>query len=99
MSDFIVIVSIAPWARKSAWWRHARAALQAGLPERPAVVLMSFFEAGNDSGAIASREVEYLRGWASNIAGWKEHGTKGRYPLRFNGYGQIADPAVADSLP
>lgn len=99
MSDFIVIVSIAPWARKSAWWRHARAALQAGLPERPAVVLMSYFEAGNASGAVSSREVEYLRGWATSIPGWKEHAAKGQFPLRFNGYGQIADAAVGDSAP
>ncbi len=92
MSDFIVIVSIAPWARRSAWWRNARSALQAGIAERPAVVLMSYFQAagGNDSGAISSREVEYLRGWAARIPGWKEHALKGQFPLRFNGYGRMA---------
>ncbi len=85
MSDAIVIVSLAPWARKGAWWRAATAALRADLLARPAAVLMSYFIAGHggDSGAISTNEAVQLRGWATSIPGWRERADSGQFPLRF----------------
>jgi hypothetical protein len=92
MDDAVVIVSLAPWARKGAWWRQANLALRSGCLERPATLLMRYFLAGGDCGALSLGEATLLRGWASTVAGWEERAGRAQFPLRFAGY-SIAAPA------
>ena len=83
----LVIVSLAPWARKGLWWRNANLALRADRLERPALLLMRYFIAGRDDcGALSQNEAILLRGWAGTVTGWDERAGAGQFPLRFAGY-------------
>jgi hypothetical protein len=87
MADPIVIVSLAPWARRGLWWKQATLALRSDLLERPQALLMRYFLAGRDDcGAVSVNEATLLRGWAATVAGWEERAANGQFPLRFAGY-------------
>jgi hypothetical protein len=87
MPEPIVIVSLAPWARRSQWWKNATLALRSDVLGRPAALLVRYFLAGRDDcGAVSINEATLLRGWAATVAGWEERAGTGQFPLRFAGY-------------
>lgn len=84
MRDPIVIVSIAPWTRRSAWWRAATLAQREGLLDPTCALLVRYFQAGGDeSGAVSLGEATILRAWATTVTGWRERAERGQHPLRF----------------
>jgi hypothetical protein len=94
--DTIVIVSLAPWARRGTWWRAAGIALRDGRLERPAELLLRYLQdpRNGDRGAISLTEATLLRGWASSLPGWRERAERGQYPLRFTAYSLEARAAA-----
>jgi len=87
MTD-IIIVSLAPWARTSAWWRAAVNGLNAREAPRSWTLTLRYFISGRggDTGALSAEEATIIRGWATSIPGWRERAERGQYPLRFNSY-------------
>lgn len=87
MGTGIIIVSLAPWARRSPWWEQARAHIQAGLAPASAALLMRYFAVPTTTtGALAAGEAVIIRSWAQGLPHWRDRADGGHFPLRFLAY-------------